>query len=117
MISEYNSTGTPSPPMAAAMGSAAERQLARWPTVNSRLISKPTTRKKIVSKPSFTQLTSDSRNDASPTRKPKEDSQNAVNRGPNGEFVIPTASTVARSNSTPADGAQRAKSSAADRIR
>ena len=59
MTSRYSAAGATMPPIAAAIGSAAERRLARWPTVNSRLISSPTTRKKTVSRPSLTQCCND----------------------------------------------------------
>ena len=46
------------PPTAASTGSAPDRKVARWPTVNSRLISSPTTMKKIVNNPWLTQSSS-----------------------------------------------------------
>ena len=105
------------PPIAAAIGSAAERRLARWPTVNSRLISRPTTRKKIVSRPSLTQCCNDMLKPAAPSAKPNGCSQNAAKAGPSGELVSATARIVASSSRTPADGPQLAKSSAAERTR
>ena len=105
------------PPIAAAIGSAAARRLARWPTVNSRLISRPTTRKNTVSSASLTQCSSDSRNSAVPSTIPASCCQNAVNPGPRGEFVSTIARTVASSSKRPAEGAQPAKSSAATRTR
>ncbi len=44
-------------------------------------------------------------------------SQNAVNAGPHIELVISTASIDASSSNRPAEGAQDAKSSAAERTR
>ena len=109
----YRAAGTTMPPMAAAMGRAAERIEARWPTVSSRLISSPTTRKKMVKSPSVTQFSSDSSKLAPSKVKPKLCSQNAWKPGPNVELVTTMASTVASSSKMPADGAQAAKSSAA----
>src|SRR5688572_32275299 len=74
------------PPIAAAIGNAAERRLAKWPMVNSRLISRPTTRKKSVSKPSSTQCSSDIRKSKFPNIKPKSVCQNVSKAGPSGEF-------------------------------
>jgi len=65
------------PPIAAAIGNAAERRVARCPTVNSRLISRPTTRKKIVSRPSLTHRRSGKVKVASPTLSPTSCCQNA----------------------------------------
>jgi hypothetical protein len=55
MTSAYISAGTTMPPSAAAIGSAAERRLARCPTVISRFTSNPTTRKNTVRRPLLTQ--------------------------------------------------------------
>jgi len=45
IIIKYNATGTTAPPTAAAIGNAAGRGFAKWPIVNSRLISNPITKK------------------------------------------------------------------------
>jgi hypothetical protein len=58
--------GRTMPPNAAITGSAPERKLARWPTVNSRLISSPTTMKKMVKSPWLTQSSSDRANGNAP---------------------------------------------------
>jgi hypothetical protein len=105
------------PPIAPATGSAAERQPARWPTVNSRLISKPTTRKKTVSCPSLIQCSNDSAKLRPPNVSPNFCPQNAVKPGPSPVLVKATATSVANRSSTPAEGPQLAKSSAAERTR
>src|SRR3546814_8533092 len=94
------------PPIAAAIGSAADRTLLRCPEVNSRLISSPTTRKNRVSRPSLIQLTSGSENRALPKPSDTPVSHNAVNPGPSGELVIATASSDDSTRRTPGDGAQ-----------
>jgi len=50
--------GTAMPPKAAMTGKAPDRNVARRPMVNSRLISRPTTRKKTASSPSLTHFRS-----------------------------------------------------------
>ncbi len=114
ITSAYRPAGTAMPPSAAAIGNAARRRFASRPTVNSRLISSPTSRKKIVSRPSFTQCVSDMRKRASANSKPRGASQNAAKAGPTGELTISTARIDIASSSTPVDGAQLAKSTAAD---
>src|SRR3546814_18963274 len=94
------------PPIAAAIGSAADRTLLRCPEVNSRLISSPTTRKNRVSRPSLIQPTSGSENRASPKPSDTSISHSAVNPGPLGELLIATASPDASTNSPPAAGPQ-----------
>ena len=107
------------PPIAAATGSAAERRFARCPTVNSRLISSPTTRKKIVKQPVVDPVPERHRERRSHrSDSPALRSQNSSKPAPServGE-QRPRA-TVASSSRTPADGAQLAKSSAAERTR
>lgn len=51
----YMTAGRMIPPKAARTGSAPDRKVARWPTVNSRLISSPTTKKNTVRSPWLTQ--------------------------------------------------------------
>ena len=114
ITSAYSAAGTAMPPSAAAAGNAAERRVARRPTVNSRLISRPTRRKKIVRRPSFTQCASGMRKRASANSMPRGASQNAENAGPSGELTISTARMDIASSITPVDGAQLAKSTAAE---
>ena len=65
----------------------------------------------------MTQCSSDIRNAASPSDKPASVCQKASNAGPSVEFVIAIAARVASNSRMPAEGAQRAKPSAADRTR
>src|SRR3546814_12306152 len=104
------------PPIAAAIGSAADRTLLRCPEVNSRLISSPTTRTNRVSRPSLIQLTSGSENRALPTPSDTTVSHTAVHLGPSGELVIANASRDARTSRTSADAAPLATCSARTRI-
>jgi hypothetical protein len=117
MTSAYRTDGPTMPPSADAIGSAAERRLARWPTVISRFTSSPTTRKNTLRRPSSTQWRMDIRKAASPKLTPNSWRQNASNAGPIGEFVTTIATTVARTSKMPADGPQLAKSRAAVRTR
>ena len=112
-----SAAGATMPPIAPATGSAAERQPERWPTVNSRLISRPTTRKNRVKSPSLIQCCNDSEKPCSSNVRPNRCSQNAAKSGPRPVLVKTTATIVAASSRRPADGPQLAKSSAAERTR
>lgn len=101
------------PPKAAMTGRAPDRNVARWPTVNSRLISSPTTKKNTVSSPWLTQCNRECVNACAPQSTPIGLSQKAANAAANGELLRVIAIKVAKPSNTPDDGPQRTNLNAA----
>src|SRR5689334_15692291 len=104
------SAGRTMPPNDAITGSAPDRKLARWPTVNSRLISSPTTKKKMVKRPWFTQASNVRPKVDEPHWNPRVVFHQDWNAGPTGELLNTRASNVARPRSKPDEGPQRTNS-------